>query len=137
MMARRGIGVILAAALASSLPVIGSRAESMTAIKLAKGKRADTTARPGDTVEIRLPAVPATGYSWQVEAADTKVVSVVGTRFENRSNDSPRVGAEVDQVITMKAVGEGQAEIRLGYRRPWEKSAPTDDTAVLQVSVRK
>jgi predicted secreted protein len=106
-------------------------------IQLEKGKRASTTVRPGDVVEIKLPAVPATGYSWQVEAADPKVLSLVDTRFESRSTDGPRVGAEVDQVITMKANGEGQTEIRLSYRRPWEQSAPTDDTAVLSLSVRK
>ena len=109
----------------------------MTAIKLEKGKRASTTARPGEVVEIRLPAVPATGYSWQVEATDPKVMSLVDTRFENRNAEGPRVGAEVDQVIRMKALTEGQTDIRLSYRRPWEQSAPSADTAVLQVTVRK
>ena len=109
----------------------------MTAIKLEKGKRANTTARPGEVVEIRLPAVPATGYSWQVEATDPKVMSLVDTRFENRNAEGPRVGAEVDQVIRMKALAEGQTDIRLSYRRPWEQSAPSADTALLQVTVRK
>jgi predicted secreted protein len=128
---------ILAAALASSLAVTGSRAQSMTGIRLEKGKRAGTTARSGEMIEIRLPAVPATGYSWQVEAADPKVMALVDTRFENRSAEGPRVGAEVDQVIRMQALAEGQTEIRLSYRRPWEQSAPSADTALLHVTVGK
>ena len=134
---RRGICVLAIAALLPMLPMTGSRAETMTAIKLEKGRREAKTVRPGDVVEIRLPAIPGTGYAWQIEAIDAKVLSLVDKRFENRSSDGPRVGATVDQVITMKAVGEGQTEIRLSYRRPWEKSAPTDDTAVLQVTVAK
>jgi inhibitor of cysteine peptidase len=135
MMARRGVCGLAVAALVLMLPMTESRAESM--IKLEKGKRASTTARPGDLLEIRLPAVPGTGYSWQVDEADAKMLSFVDTRFESRGAEGPRVGAEVDQIITMKATGEGQAEIRLSYRRPWEKSAPTDDTAVLRVTVGK
>jgi predicted secreted protein len=57
--------------------------------------------------------------------------------YENRSNEGPRVGATVDQVITLKAVGAGQTDVRLSYRRPWEASTPSDDTAVLQVTVGK
>jgi len=109
----------------------------MTAVKLDKGGRETKTVRPGDVVEIRLPAIPGTGYSWQIEAPDPTVLSLVGKHFENKSNDAPRAGAPVDQVITLKAVGEGQAEIRLSYRRPWEKSKPADDTAVLHVTVAK
>ena len=134
---RRDVCALAAAALALTFTMTGTRAESMTAITLEKGRRETKTVRPGDVIEIRLPAVPGTGYSWQVEGTDAKVVSLAGTRFENRSGEGPRVGAEVDQVITMKANGEGQTEIRLSYRRPWEKSTPTDDIAVLQVTVRK
>jgi len=136
-MARRGICGLAVAAFALMFAMSGARAETMTAIKLEKGRRETKTMRPGDVIEIRLPAVPGAGYSWQVEGADPKVVSFAATRFESRNAEGPRVGAEVDQVITMKANGEGQAEIRLSYRRPWEKSAPTDDTTVLSLSVRK
>src|SRR5262245_32529898 len=80
-------------AIALGLPANEGAAETMTAIKLEKGRRESKTVRPGDTVEIKLPAIPSTGYSWQVEGADPKVLSVVNKRFESRSDDGPRVGA--------------------------------------------
>jgi inhibitor of cysteine peptidase len=109
----------------------------MTTIKLEKGRRADKTVRAGETMEIRLPAVPSTGYSWQIEAIDPKVLSVIETRFESASSDAPRVGRQAEQVITLKAVGEGQAEVVLTYRRPWVENSPSDDTATLHVTVAK
>jgi predicted secreted protein len=124
-------------AFALCLLAVQSTAEPMTAIKLEKGRRDSKTVRPGDVVEIRLPAIPGTGYSWHVEASDPNVLVLLDKRFEHRTNDAPRVGATVDQVITLKAVGEGKAEVTLSYRRPWEKPAPTDDTAALNVTVAK
>lgn len=127
-----------AALLAELLPFASeSRAQRMIAVDLAKGRSASRTVRVGEVVEVRLPAIPSTGYSWQVETSNPNVLAVGDRRFENKSNDAPRVGSEATQVITLKAVGEGRAEVLLIYRRPWEKRSASDDTSALSVTVTK
>lgn len=88
----------------------------------------------GRSLEISLEANPTTGYGWEVEGVDKRVLRQVGeVEFTPESN---RIGAPGVQILHFEAVGAGQTTLRLVYRRPWEKEAKPLKTYSIQVVVR-
>ncbi|MGB5932505.1 MAG: C1 family peptidase, partial [Anaerolineae bacterium] len=87
--------------------------------------------KEGQLLVITLEANPSTGYIWEVAGPDEKVLRQVGDiEFEQESN---LLGAPGRQAIRFQAVGEGQATLRLVYRRPWEEGVEPAKTFSLQV----
>ncbi|MBN1955443.1 MAG: protease inhibitor I42 family protein [Anaerolineae bacterium] len=98
-----------------------------------------TTLDNGQRVELRgsnvlvlnLEANPATGYSWQVQGMDRRVLTQVESEFVSNST---MLGAPATQVMRFQGLTAGQTEIRLAYARPWENAAPARTFSV-QVQV--
>ena len=67
---------------------------------------------------MRLPANPATGYTWEVEGSGGGKLRQVGDG-EFEPGDS-RLGAPGEQILTFAAVEAGDATLSLVYHRPWE-----------------
>ena len=77
----------------------------------------------GDTLEVRLPANPSTGYSWSIAANSAAVLRPAGEpRFDPPA--AARPGASGTQSFGFRVVGGGGAFLQLVYRRPFEKDAP-------------
>ncbi len=91
-------------------------------------------------VRISLKSTPTTGYSWKIKKLDTKImrkleaftyvhpvfierepVYVPSMPWFNRGKRKMRLGAAGSQVLELESVGKGTAEIKIIYRRPWEK----------------
>jgi len=68
---------------------------------------------------VRLPAVPSTGYSWQVTSVNTRVLRVV-QEFEFEPEWEGSVAGY--QVVRLAGVRTGKTRLVLTYRRPWETS---------------
>jgi inhibitor of cysteine peptidase len=67
---------------------------------------------------LNLQANPSTGYSWQVQNVDQKVLSLAGdSEFKSQSQ---LLGAPATQVMRFKGISAGQTTIQLVYRRPWD-----------------
>ncbi len=83
------------------------------------------------TLVISLESNPSTGYSWQVEAINENVLKLVGeTEFEQTS---PLLGAPEKQILRFRPTGGGQSDLKLAYRRPWEKGVKPIKEYAIQV----
>jgi len=80
---------------------------------------------------ITLEANPSTGYRWEVEEVDEKVLRQVGEiEFQPESD---LLGAPGKQILRFQVVGPGQTDLKLIYRRPWEKEVEPAREFSLQV----
>ncbi len=86
----------------------------------------------GDGLTVRLAAQPGTGYGWQIEPDSTKLLAL-------ESNTSAGLaavpGGQDIQILTFRAGRPGTGRLRLGYRRPWQKSVPATKQFMLIVSI--
>lgn len=89
----------------------------------------------GDTVRLRLHSTPGTGYSWQLDKVDTKVLAQQGAPiFVPPPQNIP--GAEGHMVFKFLAASPGSSPLQLSYVRPWEKGAAPARTFQVTVTVR-
>lgn len=87
--------------------------------------------KEGQLLVITLEANPSTGYIWEVEGLDEKVLRQSGEiEFQQESN---LLGAPATQIMRFQGAGEGQTALKLVYRRPWEKDVAPAKTFSLQV----
>lgn len=91
--------------------------------------------RVGQSFQVTLRSNPTTGYQWKLaEKPDSKVVVCDGNRYE-APPVSNRVGVGGREVWAFKAAGEGTANIRMDYVRPWETNVPPVLTTNIAVVV--
>jgi len=87
----------------------------------------------GGTFVIQLPGNPTTGYAWQVAGGDRMIVRQFSKpRYKA---DSKLVGAGGMFTFQFKGVSKGRTDLRLVYRRPWEKKEKPARTFDLTVVV--
>jgi inhibitor of cysteine peptidase len=87
----------------------------------------------GDTLIVRLPATPSTGYGWTVERSSPILKEHGEPKWEPAPSGQP--GAEGAQVLEFAVTGPGSAWLELGYKRPFEKgSKPTKTWSVFVAS---
>jgi inhibitor of cysteine peptidase len=83
------------------------------------GRRLDIAV--GQEAVVRLASNPSTGYKWAPADTRSAVMAVVGEpSFEPPARPLP--GAPGTEVWRLKAMTEGQGEVRFEYRRPWERA---------------
>ena len=89
----------------------------------------------GDTFRIALQSNPTTGFSW-IEAGrpDPAVIRLKAWQFVSARKQKELVGAPGETEFIYKAVGPGETEIRLNYKRSWETVAPAK-TFMLKIHV--
>jgi len=76
----------------------------------------------GQTLSIRLPGNPTTGFSWEL-AQGTGIVAALqgGVAYQPAPERLGLAGAGGTFTAVFKALAEGRTILRLRYRRPWEK----------------
>ncbi|MEZ5102537.1 MAG: protease inhibitor I42 family protein [Thermoleophilia bacterium] len=80
----------------------------------------------GQELRIALGSNPSTGYAWaEVAPADEAVLELVSDAFVEGGSDA--VGAPGTQVLTYRAVGQGQATVSLAYLRSFEENSTIDE----------
>lgn len=92
----------------------------------------------GDTLEVRLPSQPGTGYGWLVADPLPKVLRLVEKALDfGGTGQAPSApGASATAVLRFAPVATGAGELRLVYARPWEKDSMPSKTYKLHVRVR-
>jgi len=80
----------------------------------------------GDTLVVRLPATPSTGYGWTLTRGAQILKQKGEPKWEPAPSGSP--GAEGAQVLEFAVTGPGADWLELGYRRPFEKDAKPTKT---------
>ena len=76
--------------------------------------------RVGETMALRLPANPSTGYRWSVETHDGTMILVEDGPFRAQAG---RVGAGGEASWSVTAKRPGVTTLGLKYWRPWEGEA--------------
>jgi inhibitor of cysteine peptidase len=97
------------------------------------GQSASVQLRAGDTLRVVLAANPSTGYSWQANQNDARVLAV--NDIENQRAQITRIGAMRSQTLAFTAKAPGQDALTLNYARPWEKNAKPARTYAVNVRV--
>lgn len=88
----------------------------------------------GDILEIVLPAKPSTGYVWEAGFYNQSVLRPYGEpEFSSTSTD---LGSEESQKLHFEAIGEGETELVLVYRRSFEDEEPDRQTFRVYVTVK-
>ena len=123
---------LLAAALAIAL---GGCCCSDQAVKLAGGDSGGKTELVlGQTLEVALAGNPTTGYRWEWRDDGEGVLKQQGEK--QFVVDSAAIGAAGVMTMRFKAAAVGQTELKLVYRRSFEKGVPPIETYRVQVTVR-
>jgi inhibitor of cysteine peptidase len=88
----------------------------------------------GETLTIALQGNPTTGYLWEVESGDAKLLKQVGEgEFEP---DSDAVGSGGKVSLQFEAAAPGEMHLRLVYHRPWEQGVPPEKTFEVTIVVK-
>jgi inhibitor of cysteine peptidase len=80
------------------------------------GKTIEVT--QGDTIEIRLPENPTTGYQWAVEEVDENILTLQSSEYVLPQD--PRIGEGGTRVVQFQAKQARSGEVALKYWREWE-----------------
>ena len=88
----------------------------------------------GDILEVVLPANPSTGYLWEVGFYNQSVLKPYGEPefFSPGTNG----GAAESQLLHFEAIGEGETELVLIYRRSFEEEDVNQQTFQVDVIVK-
>ena len=79
----------------------------------------------GDIVRVHLDGNPTTGYTWDKVAGNESIIARVGeTKFEPTSK---AIGSGGKVTMFFKAMGSGDTDLKLVYRRTWESAAPAKE----------
>jgi inhibitor of cysteine peptidase len=123
-MKSRSLFLVVAAVMVVLLAAGCARAEPLTLGEKDTGRTVDLSA--GQKLIVRLPSNATTGFQWVV--ADAGPMTQLGDPVYKAPEGSGAVGASGTQVFTFAAGSSGAGELKLEYRRPWEKNVPAEKT---------
>ncbi len=78
----------------------------------------------GDTLELRLPENPTTGYQWVTTTIDNTLLSELAHDFIPPATDA--YGAGGVRILRYRALARGRSPLELTLRREWEPENPID-----------
>jgi inhibitor of cysteine peptidase len=87
--------------------------------------------RESDELELSLPENPTTGYGWNLQSSGEPVCQLVNTAFHSPSE---RIGQGGQRRWLFRVVSSGVADIKLSYRRPFERN--TSPANVFKVRIQ-
>jgi inhibitor of cysteine peptidase len=90
--------------------------------------------RVGDKLAVTLEGNPTAGYRWEVDANNAAILQPKGE--PQYAAGSGGVGGGGKFTLKFAAVGAGRTDLRLLYRRPFEKVAPPAKRFQVLVTVR-
>jgi inhibitor of cysteine peptidase len=90
----------------------------------------------GGSLKVALEANPSTGYQWRVtEIGDGQVLAEAGREFKPRDAAPGLVGVGGMETWTFRAVGRGDAQLRMAYFPPGRDQREPARTFGLRVIV--
>jgi inhibitor of cysteine peptidase len=90
--------------------------------------------KSGDTLLVTLEGNLTTGYNWVMSPQDPAVLQQVGE--PEVKADSDKLGSPGLITLKFKAATTGQTNLRLEYKRPWEKGVTPEITYEVNVVVK-
>ena len=108
-------------------PVTVTTAQSGTSVELAAGQ----------TLLVRLPSNPTTGYRWVYVEPKDAVLRVDGpSSYEAAPSAGNIAGAGGTEIWKLAPLKAGQQQLRFEYRRPWEQDVAPSQVATFAVTVK-
>ncbi len=114
---------------------LGWCAQGQNFIQVTKGNTQQLIALPiNQVLELRLPAVPSTGYVWQLKNSNSKTIlkQVGDWEFESDTPDQP-VGTAGTQVFHFTGITTGSTDMELICKRSWEEDSKATDYYKLKI----
>lgn len=106
----------------------------MSAVVIEKdGEGRQYQVSPGQTVSLRLPENPTTGYRWEVEFFDDSILGAPASDFY--TSGEPAVGAGGIRTFAFEARSPGKTHLRLILKRSWESKQQAADYFAITVQV--
>ena len=107
----------------------------MAAVVIEKdGEGREYAVDPGETVILRLPENPTTGYRWEVEFLDNSILGPPVSDFS--TSGEPSVGAGGIRTFTFETRSPGATPLRMILKRSWESKQQAADHFEITVQVR-
>ena len=88
----------------------------------------------GGTLSIVLEGNPSTGYLWEVDSVEARVLKPVGEAEFKPVSDAPGSGGKVK--LQFEAVEPGETLLSLIYHRPWEQDVLPEENFEVTVVVK-
>ncbi len=114
------------------LPACAASSKTVSLTAVEAGKTVELNI--GDTLQISLEGNPGTGYSWIASPQDPTLLEAVGEPEFKASSDL--LGAPGMVTMKYKAIAQGQAALRLEYRRSWETGVEPEKVYEVTVVVK-
>ena len=91
--------------------------------------------KAGSIVELKLEAVPGSGYQWLLKDPSQllELLDADNLKFTTAETEKPTPGKPGHQVLHFKAIKKGNETIKLEYKRTWEKEV--SNNCVMKVEV--
>jgi predicted secreted protein len=102
-------------------PVVNEVRQEILLTEQDSGRTIDL--REDQVLVISLLSIPGTGYQWQPVLLDDRVVRHDQSSPVSHVSSSGNLGEQRYQLLRFLAMGEGETDLRLEYRRPWEGTA--------------
>lgn len=95
-------------------------ASSSSSLLIENQARCPQNLELGQTLTLRLPSNPSTGYRWELINAAPEILNSLGPEVFNPGSQGQIVGAPGHSVWRFTAHSSGSGELALAYKRPWE-----------------
>jgi len=82
----------------------------------------------GGKLTIALPSNPTTGYAWELASSDSAILDNPGHDFVPPQSTLTGAGGTEEWHFVGKSTGK--TEVKLNYRRSWEKGPPLETYSV-------
>lgn len=73
----------------------------------------------GDSITIRIPEIPTTGYRWAVSEFNDQVIMFKGSNYS--ISPEAQIGGGGSRIIRFLAISPGQSNLILKLEREWDK----------------
>lgn len=110
------LALLLASGCAKPQPIVLGDKDAGGVIEIGAGRE----------FTVQLPSNATTGFQWVV--VDLGAVTQIGEPVYEAQQEPGVVGAGGTETFTFKTGPSGSSDLKLEYRRPWEKGIPAEKT---------
>jgi inhibitor of cysteine peptidase len=95
----------------------------------------DTTidVHAGDTIVVRLPENPTTGFTWAIDKVRDNVIRLRSSEYSPASGAG--VGGGGVRSLVFEAISAGTVRLQLKHRREWDADQPITDRFAATIRV--
>ncbi|CAK17056.1 protease inhibitor I42 family protein [Pseudomonas entomophila] len=105
-------------------------------IVLEKANQCPITLAAGQTLTLRLPSNPSTGYRWLVQHPAANILRSLGPEVYSDPDDNGVVGSAGQSQWRFQAQGSGESHLILVYQQPWAPEVSPAQTFDCAVTVK-